>query len=479
MAAKKSIKKNYLYNLAYQILTVIVPFVTIPYLSRVLGVENIGINSFTLSIVTYFVLFANIGVGAFGSREIALHQDSRKKYSKIFWDLYSYQFLVGIISILAYGLYVFLIGAYPAVQWIMMLNIVAAVVDIIWIYQSLEDYKYISVRNIIIKLVAVAATFTFVRSSNDLWIYVLINSVATVVSSSFLWLKLPKIADKPKFSEIRVFHYWKDTFVYFLPQIAVSIYTVLDKTMLGVITGSEAENGYYDQTYKIIQIGLIILISLNTVVAPRMAYLFGKGRKNEIRERLKVSFHFIYLLAFPLVFGLIAVGPDFSSLFFGKVRILLPLFAPIILIISISNCLSGQCVVPIGKQKQAAIYLWVGAISNFLLNLVTISLWSSVGAAISSIIAEIIVTASFIVLSREYISWKTLLSLTKNYFIAGVVMLITLFVVNYFWKGITIPIVATKIALGGAIYFFVLRFVLRDGFLISEAGKTIRKFLRR
>lgn len=483
MTAKKSIKKNYLYNLAYQILTVIVPFVTIPYLSRVLGVENIGINSFTLSIVTYFVLLANIGVGSFGTREIALHQDDRKKYSKIFWDLYSYQFLVGIISILAYSIYVMCLGGYPSVQWIMTLNIVAALFDIVWLYQGLEDYKYISVRNIIIKIVAVAATFTFVRTSNDLWIYVLINSAATLVSSSFLWFKFPKIADRPRFREIRIFRYWKDTFIYFLPQIAVSVYTVLDKTMLGLITGSEAENGYYDQTYKIIQIGLIILISLNTVVAPRMAYLFGKGKKDEIKKRLKTSFHFIYLIAFPLVFGLITLGPDFSSIFFGegyeKVRILLPLFAPIIVVISISNCLSGQCLIPIGKQKQAAIFLWVGALSNFLLNFITISLWSSIGAAISSIIAEIIITTSFIILAKEYISWKTVIAVMKNYFIAGAIMLIALLTINHFWTGITIPIIAAKIAIGGCLYFFILRFVLRDEFLVSEAGRVIRKFLHR
>ncbi|MBR3176446.1 oligosaccharide flippase family protein [Candidatus Saccharibacteria bacterium] len=483
MAAKKSIKKNYLYNLAYQILLVIVPFATIPYLSRVLGVENIGINSFTLSIVAYFILLANIGVGSFGTREIALHQDDRKKYSKIFWDLYSYQFVIGIISILAYGIYVMCFGGYPSVQWIMMLNIVAAVIDMAWLYQGLEDYKYISIRNILIKLATVAATFIFVRTPDDLGIYVLINSISTIISSCILWFKFPKIADPPKLREIRIFRYWKDSIIYFLPQIAVSIYTVLDKTMLGIITGSEAENGYYEQTYKIIQIGLIIMTSLNAVVAPRMAYLFGKGQKEEIKKRLKTSFHFIYLLAFPLVFGLIALGPDFSSIFFGegyeKVRLLLPIFAPIILIISISNCLSGQCIIPIGKQKQAALFLWIGAAVNFVLNIVLINMFSSVGAAISSIIAEIIITVSFIMLAREYMQAKTVFTTMKNYLIAGVVMLASLLAINYFWTGISLPIVGAKIAIGATIYFVVLRFILRDEFLKSEAALVIRKFLRR
>ena len=208
--SQKSVKKNYIYNLAYQILLVIVPFATIPYLSRVLGVENIGINSFTLSIVSYFVMLANIGVGSLGQREIAIHQDNRKVYSKIFWDLFFFQAVVGVISILAYIIYVTFLGGYPKIQWIMTINIIAAVVDMAWFYRGLEEYKYISVRNIIIKLSGVVATFIFVRTSNDLPIYVLINSLSLLISSALLWVKFPKIADKPVLKDIRIFKYWMD-----------------------------------------------------------------------------------------------------------------------------------------------------------------------------------------------------------------------------------------------------------------------------
>ena len=159
--AQKSVKKNYIYNLAYQVLLVIVPFVTIPYLSRILGVENIGINSFVLSIVSYFVLLANIGVGSLGQREIALHQDDRKTYSKIFWDLFFYQAIVGTISFLAYIIYITFFSSYPGVQWIMAINIVAAVADMAWLYRGLEEYRYISVRNIFIKLCSVVANIQF------------------------------------------------------------------------------------------------------------------------------------------------------------------------------------------------------------------------------------------------------------------------------------------------------------------------------
>ena len=483
MAAKKSIKKNYLYNLAYQILLIIVPLVTIPYLSRVLGVENIGINSFTLSIVAYFILFANIGIGSFGAREIALHQDDRKRYSKIFWDCFSYQFITGVISVLAYIVYVSCFGGYPAIQWIMLLNIVAAIIDMNWFYRGLEEYKYISIRNIFIKIAGVLATFLFVKGPNDLWLFVLINSLSAVLSSCILWIKFFKLADGPNFKEIRIFRYWKESLIYFLPQIATSIYTVLDKTMLGVITRSEAENGYYDQTYKIIQIGLIIMTSLNAVMAPRMAYLYGKGNKEEMRERLKTSFHFIYLLALPIVFGLIAVGPDFSIIFFGegyeKVCSLLPLFAPIILIIAVSNCIGGQLLVPIGQRAKSAIFLWVGAAVNFVLNIITINLWQSHGAAISSIIAELVIAVAYIYLARNYIKTRNVFSIMTKYLLASLAMFGILFVLNRFWTTVDIATVGAKILIGAASYFFILFVVLRDRYLIGETKKVLGKIFHR
>lgn len=481
--ANKSVKKNYIYNLAYQILLVIVPFVTIPYLSRILGVENIGVNSFTLSIVSYFIMLANIGVGSLGQREVALHQDNRKAYSKIFWNLFSFQAVVGIISILTYIIYVTFFGSYPNIQWIMLINIIAAVVDMAWFYRGLEEYRYISIRNIFIKLVSVAAIFIFVHTKDDLPIYVLINSLSLFISSALLWIKFPRIADKPVLKEIRIFKYWKDSIIYFLPQIATSIYTVLDKTMLGFITSSEAENGYYEQTYKIIQLCLILITSLNTVIAPRMVFLYGKGKKKEMQDRIKTSFHFIYLVAFPMIFGLIAVGPAFSVVFFGdgyeKVQTLLPLFAPIILIISISNCIGGQFLVPIGKRVQTAAYLWLGAGVNVICNFILIPMYASYGAAIGSIVAELVITICYTMMLKKYMPLRIVFKPMLNYLLSSTFMFIVLMLVNHFWPDSSLFAVIIKIACGAAAYLVALVLILRDGFLLSEAKKTLGKIVRR
>lgn len=481
--AQKSIKKNYIYNLVYQILLVIVPFITIPYLSRILGVEKIGINSFVLSIVTYFVMLANIGVGSLGQREIALHQDNRKAYSKIFWDLFFYQAVVGTISILAYIIYVTFFSSYPSIQWIMIINIIAAVADMGWLYHGLEEYRYISIRNILIKLGSVVAIFVFVHTSDDLPIYVLINSLSLLMSSALLWFKFPKIADKPVPKDIHIFKYWKESIIYFLPQVATSIYTVLDKTMLGFITGSEAENGYYEQTYKIIQLCLITITSLNAVIGPRMAFLYGKGKKKEIQDHMKASFHFIYMITFPMIFGLIAVGSAFSVIFFGegyeKVQTLLPLFAPIILVIAISNCISGQFLIPIGKRLRTAAYLWAGAVVNIVCNLILIPIMASHGAAIGSLVAELVITILHVSLLKKYMPLAVVFKPMVNYLISGVAMFIILLIVNNLITATTIIAIAIKICCGALSYFVVLRFILRDNFLIYETRKVIDKIVRR
>ena len=235
----KSIKKNYIYNLVYQILVIIIPLVTAPYLSRVLGVEGVGIYSYTLSNVSYFILLANVGIASFGQREIAMNQDNRKKYSKVFWDLYGYQLLIGLVAVLFYLVYVFFFSKYTIIQAVLIVNLFSAIIDITWLFQGLEEYKYISIRNIVVKLVFTAAIFIFVHSSDDLLLYLGLNAGATVLSAGIMWLSAHKILNKPKFKEIRVFKYWKDTIIYFLPQIATQIYTILDKTMLGLITGSQ------------------------------------------------------------------------------------------------------------------------------------------------------------------------------------------------------------------------------------------------
>ena len=347
-----------------------------------------------------------------------MNRNDIRKRTKIFWELFIYKFLTTCVSIIAYIFLLLSDNQYNIIYGILSLNILASALDISWFFQGLEEYKMISIRNILVKVLFTIFIFIFVRTSNDLNLYILLNSISLLVSSLALWIKIPKFLSKISRNEIKIFNHVKGTLIYFLPQIATQIYTMVDKTMLGLITGSEIENGYYEQAYKIINISLTILTSLNTVMSPRMSFLYKLNKKTEIKLRLKKSFQFISFLSIPMVFGLIAITPGFVSWFFGegyeKVTILLPLFAPIIFIIALSNCLGAQCLTPCGKRGKSAIALWVGAIVNVVINLLLIPKFGSIGAVIASVIAELIITILYFGLSREYIkltdfikcSWK-------------------------------------------------------------------------
>ena len=466
---KKSVRKNYLYNLLFQIVTILLPLVTAPYLARILGVSGIGISSYTLSIVSYFILFGSVGVASYGQREIAMNRENFKKRSIIFWELFLYKFFTTIVSVIAYSFLLFSNNEYNVIYGILLLNIIASSLDISWFFQGLEEYKMISIRNILVKICFTISIFIFVKTSEDLNLYILLNSLSLMISSLTLWIKLPKFVIKISKKELNIFRHTKDTLIYFLPQIATQIYTMLDKTMLGLITGSEIENGYYEQAHKIVNIALTIITSLNTVLSPRMSFLYKLNRKAEIKIRLKKSFQFISFLAFPMVLGLIAITPGFVSWFFGtgyeKVNVLLPIFSPIILAIAISNCIGGQCLTPCGKRGKSAIALWVGALSNVIINLLLIPKLGSIGAVISSLVAETIIAILYFYLAREYVSGIDFLKCSwKNLFASLVMFIVVVYLVNQL--SISMPNTILEIITGGLIYGGIL-VLLRDEFMLE------------
>lgn len=431
----KSIKKNYLYNLMYQIVSIIIPVITAPYLARVLGVNNTGIASYTLSIVSYFIVIGSVGVASYGQREIAMHREDKKKKTKIFWELFIYKSITSIISLLVYLKIVLSMENYQVIMLILTTNILSSILDISWFYQGIEEYKLISIRNILVKIVFTISIFLFVKKPEDLTLYILLYSLSLLVSSVSLWFKLPKLLDKVKRKDLRVFSHTKNTIIYFLPQIATSIYTMLDKTMLGLLTASEVENGYYEQAEKVINISLTVITSLNTVMSPRMSYLYKEQKIDEIKYKLLKSMQFACLLAFPMCFGLIAIAKGFVPWFFGKefhyVTVILPIFSPIIIAIAMSNCLGGQCLTPCGKRAKSAIVLWLGAFVNFGINLLLIPNLKSIGAVIASISAEYIIVFFYFYLSKEYISFKEVLKKIWKYILSSILMfLAVLFLTN-------------------------------------------------
>ena len=262
----KSLKKNYIYNLTYQILVMIVPLITTPYLSRVLGAESIGIYSYTLSITTYFILFGSLGVAMYGQ-------------SKVFYEILLMRFTTLGISIIIFYITFAMKGQYSVYYKILLLEIIANALDISWFFQGIEEFKKTVIRNTIVKVVSVMCIFTFVKSSNDLNKYFLIYVLSTFLGNISLWMYMPKYIERISIKELQIFRHLKPTVGLFVPQVAVQIYTVLDKTMIGAIVEDKSEVGFYEQAQKMIKLLITISTSLGTVMVPRMANTFARGDK--------------------------------------------------------------------------------------------------------------------------------------------------------------------------------------------------------
>ena len=476
--SKKSITQNYIYNIMYQFLVMVIPLITTPYLSRVLGAENIGIYSYTLSITTYFILFGSLGVAMYGQREIAFVQNDVKKRSIVFYELLLMRFITLGISLLLFYFAFCLKGDYISYFKILILEIIANSLDISWYFQGLEEFKKTVIRNIVVKLVSIICIFAFVRNASDLYRYFIIYVLSTFIGNLTLWFYIPKYIHRPRMKELKICKHIKPAVLLFIPQIAAQIYLVLDKVMIGAIVLEKSEVGYYEQAQKIIRLLLTIATSLSTVMMPRIATLFASGDKEKISDYMYKSFSFIMMLAFPLMFGIISISESFVPIFFGqgfdKVRYLLNIISPIIIFVGLSSTIGTQYLLPTNKQKALTISVLIGAIINFLLNIFLIKKFASIGASVATVIAELSVAASQFVLIKSEIKFAKVIKLSKKYIISSIIMIvISIFIGNIIYNDLVSIIV--QIIVSVLIYFTVL-VLMKDEFVLNTIDILKRRF---
>lgn len=299
---KVSMKKNYIYNVIYQISVIIIPLITTPYISRVLGANNIGIYSYTLSIVTFFSMFATLGVNTYGQLEIATYRDNKEKRNKVFLEIAIARVITTITVIISYLIFIFFQPKYKIIYLILTLNIFGGMVDISWYFQGLEMFKLTVIRNTLIKIVGTILIFVFVKNQNDLMKYCLILQGTYFIGNLSLWKYLKKEIKIISLEWINILNHWKRSITYFIPTVATSIYTVLDKSMIGWITNSEMQNGYYEQAHKIEQVLVTIVTSLGTVTMPRVAYLIKEKKEDTAKDIINSAIEFVIFLSVPMMF---------------------------------------------------------------------------------------------------------------------------------------------------------------------------------
>lgn len=468
--------KNYLYNAGYQILLMLAPVITTPYVSRMLGAHNNGINTYTNGWVTFFYLIGQLGISLYGNREIAYHRDNKYDRSKIFWEIVSLQIITSSLSLAAYLVAVMLFSSAFKVYFLLQsLWIVAYGLDISWYFMGMEDFKKTVTRNTFVKLISIALIFILVRNESDLAKYVFLLGFAQLAGSVTLWPYLRNSIQWVKIRYWRPFKHFYPTLLLFVPTITTQIYLVVNRIMLGRMAPQSAVS-QFDFGDKIVKLVLAVVTATGTVMLPHIANKFATGDIKGVRSSLYKSFDFVTAVSIPMMFGLMAISYKFAPWFlgnqYGPTGEVIFYEAPAILMIAWSNVTGTQYLMPIHREHEFTISVTVGAVVNIIANLFLIARYGAKGAALATVISELSVTAVQLFFVRGTIQRRKLFAPTWRYFLSGIFMYIIVSRINGIMR-MTFVNLAIQVSLGIIVYVICL-FLMRAP-LIKEAQRILKE----
>lgn len=423
----KNVIKNYLYNSLYQLLIIITPIITTPYISRVIGAKGIGKYTSTLGVAQLFCIIGMFGMLNYGSKSIAYVRDDSKELTKTFWNIWLVQLIFSGISLFLYFVVFVKYNSMDLKEVFIIQSpiVIGALFDISWLYIGLEDFKKTVSRNILVKITGIVCIFLFVKTSDDLYKYIAINSISTFLGILTLWMFVKQYIRKFYISSFKISEHLRGAFLLLIPQLAVHFYTGLDRTVIGALS-NDIEVGFYDQAQKISRIALSLVTSLSTVIMPRIANMFAKNDTGKIEEYLSKSLNFTVVISCFLMAGIIGVTNDFVPIFFGdEFIIIIPYMiftSLIVLFIPLGGVFANQYALPTGKNKEYILPLILAAIINITLNLILVPKLGALGGVISIILTELITMLIRVICLKNYIDIKKMI---KGIYIYIIVAFIT------------------------------------------------------
>lgn len=457
--------KNYLYNLTYQILIIILPIITIPYVSRILGAEGLGSYALTSTYAQYFVMFGMLGLSIYSSREIAYVRDDSEKLSRTFWEINFLRFItIGLSLILYIAVFGIVINSsYKEVYIIQALVILSSLIDISWLFIGLENFKKVVIRNTLVKVVGVVLIFAFVKNSSQVWLYSLILGSTQFIGQVIMWFEIPKNIHFVFPNKVNSMRHLKYSIRLFIPQIAMNVYTMLDKVMLGALV-NESQVGMYDNSQKIIKILITVVTTLATVTISKMANLYINKQYEEFNNNAYKSFSFVSFIAFPMTFGVIGICRSFVPWFYGPgfEGIIQMFYIGSFLMITLgwSSILGNQVLISIKRETQFTIAVTTGAIVNVLFNFILINKYEGVGTTISSVIAEYTGMFLMVYFSRDVLNIKRLFKPVWKYLISSLIMF---FVIWEMCSNMNATILSSGIlAIVGGVVYLAIMIITKD-----------------
>ena len=481
------LRSNMIYQTVYNILAVCIPLVTSPYLSRVLGAEGLGIYSYNHSIVSYFMLFALLGVTTYGMRAISQSRDKTER-SKSFFSIYAFQVISSLASLLAYLVFVSIFikdEIAIVVSYIHALYLVGELININWLFFGLEKYKSIVIRNIIIKLLTVTSIFVFVRESRHVVAYVFILAFSNVLSNLAIWIKLPSAIERVKITWSDVKAHIKPNILLFIPALAASVYHIMDKTMLGMFSDN-ASSGYYYNADKLLNIPLVVVTGCSSVFMTRTCALYRDDDMQNAKKTQNESVFFGMCVICAVAFGICTVASEFVPWFFGAgydpCITLVKYFAMIVICKTLSTHTRSVFLIPEKNDRSYANAIVIGALINLVANYVLIATLrlGAYGATLATLIAEFTVVITQIMLMKNKSSRAFCIkgiACSMIYVLAGAVMMLAVSIAPVNIASLTIRMLV-KIAIGAIVYVLecVVIWRVKPSLMPDMIGETIQQF---
>lgn len=477
----KSIKLNFVYNVLLNVSSVIFPLITAPYIARVLEPDGVGLFNFAGTYAGYFALVALLGIPTYGVREVAKTREDKQGLARLVSEMMSIALITTIVVSTIYIISIAMVGQLKENYIIFLFSgfaVYLAPFKINWYYQGLEEFGFITLRSLIIRVLSIICLFLFVHEKSDLIIYIIINVSSIVIADIWNFTKMWRFGVHPYFTMRGLKKHLKPLWLLFASSIAISIYTVLDTLMLGFIK-DYTEVGYYNNAMHMSRMLIVVITSLSVVSIPRFSSYINKGLLKEANGLANKSFSFVGLLAFPISLGLICIAPIFVPWFLGEEFygsiFPLQLLSVLNIAIGFSNILGVQILVGLNKEKAYLMCILIGTISNFLLNCILIPVKGAIGASIASVTAELLVTSSmfYYVYKETPVRVEVWNDMAKSLFGASLFIPLKL----------VIPVLDNKFlfillfALASFIIYSMTQLVLRNSLALNLWGEGKKKIL--
>ena len=474
-----SVKRNFFFQVGYQLLIFLIPLIVAPYLTRTLGSGGLGNYSYVNTFVSYAGLIANLGIATYGQRLIASVRNDKNLLRKSFWSLYYLHLFSSIIALLFYYLIIVFIGNNSKMLMIQGIFVIAMAFDVTWFFYGLEDFKSVVLKNGLIKCLECLLIFSFIKHESDIYLYSLIMSASTLLGFLIMLPQAFKAAPPIKVSLNDITEHLGPVLLLFVSVVAVTIYTVFDKTLLGWLISNESV-AYYEYSAKIVEIPKQLLNALGMVILPRACYAFSQGRDGDQKYFFDISTFLTCMFGSAFTFGLSAISDKFTLLYYGDGFVecgkAIMAMSPLIIVVLLGNVYRTVYMIPAKQDKQLTICLVLSSVINIVLSMICIPIWGLYGAIIGTLSAEIFGLVFQATYCSKYVSFNVVLFRIIPFLIIGFIMYSIISIMDSFLN-VSVGSLAAEILTGAIVY--VILSLLCTKFCFKNEWESLIKVIRK